>query len=105
VGGSSGSFDDVEAIERRQDLSNLVAIIMQSTGIIGLFESLVGFASTHVGALRGGKESSIAQVVDSLLPGLAGLFGRVDVLDTVALASPDHVGDPSALYLNGGGPI
>lgn len=42
------SLDDMEPLKGRQHSSNVFAIVVQATSIIGLLKSLVRLAATHV---------------------------------------------------------
>ena len=108
----------MEALERRQHLANLLAVIVQSTSVVRLFKCLVGFAATHVSvavstvhgnetiinlrALRSREERSVTQIVNLLLPRLARLIRWIYVLDPIAFTVLDHIRDPPSLHLDGG---
>jgi hypothetical protein len=114
---------DVEPIQRREDTADLLAVVVKPARIVGLLEGLIRLAAAHVSttrsvayppfdagrchlrALGGGEERDVAQVVDLLLPRLAGLVRRVDVFDAAALAGLDHIRDPAALHLDGRRPV
>jgi hypothetical protein len=58
--------------------------------------------ATHVCGPGGGEESGVAEFLDALLPGLGRFFGRVDVLEALAICELDRVLDPAALNFDRG---
>lgn len=61
--------------------------------------------TTHVCTARGWEERRRSQGVDSLLPLVAGLLGRVDILDALTIDLVDGVPDPPGLDLDTAGPV
>lgn len=58
---------------------------------------LAGYSAAHVCRSGGGEESGVAEFLDALLPGLGRFFGRVDVLEALAVCHLDRIFDPAAL--------
>ena len=66
---------------------------------------LAGYSAAHVCRSGGGEESGVAEFLDALLPGLGRFFGRVDVLEALAVCKLDRILDPAALDFDGGGSV
>jgi hypothetical protein len=64
------------------------------------FNLLAWYRTAHVCGSGSREESGIAEFLDALLPGLGRFFGRVNVLEALAICKLDRVLDPAALDLN-----
>jgi len=92
----------MEAVKLRKYVPNHLAVIVNSTGVIGLLEGLVWLTSAHVRALHGREQGDVTKIIDLLLVLCLSFLGRVDVFDATTFHQLDHVRDPSPLYFHGG---
>lgn len=95
-------LDRLKSLPPIQISSDLRTIIIHATSIARHLESLARDRTTHIRRLRGREQRWSGQIVDTLLPFVAGFFGWVHVLQTLTLDLLDGIADPTDLDLNGG---
>jgi len=64
------------------------------------FNLLSWHSASHVCAASRGEQCGITELDDALLPGFGGIFGGIDVLETLLVSLLDRVLDPAALDLD-----